>query len=431
MTNTSVRPGSVLSGESLSFPVRRDQDEPLELAERDLRTHLDRYGARPVTRGDAAERLLDTLTTIGLTGRGGAHFPVAEKWRSVRRAVAESGRTAVLVANAAEGEPLSAKDRALLVARPHLVLDGLFGTAEAVGADELVVWTHRGDTAHRHLAAAIEQRRGAGLDEPPVRLVSAPGRYLSGESSAIVSGLSGGPVLPRFRTVPAARSGVDGRPTLVHNVETLARIGLAARTGPRGYRTTTLLTVLTDRRLRVLESDPTWTVADAVQASGWTSWQDPQAVLLGGYGGTWLPWSTAAGLPVRESDLRAVGASLGAGIVAPLPAGVCPLAETADVVSWLAGSSARQCGPCEFGLPAIASIVDALAAGQATVADMKRLRQHLGEVEGRGGCHHPDGAVSFVSSALSVFAEHMGAHLSGQACRRREGRGVLPIPTQE
>ncbi|HZC27385.1 MAG TPA: hypothetical protein VE287_10195, partial [Actinopolymorphaceae bacterium] len=192
-----------------------------------LRAHRDRLGLRPRVEGDPdAEHFIAAVDDIGLTGRGGGHFPVAPKWRTALRA----GGGGTVVANAAESEPISAKDAVLLQCHPHLVLDGLLCAGEALGATRLVFWVHDGAHAtHRALGHALAERRYA-LIEPPIDVVVAPRSYLSGESSAVVQGLSGGPVLPEFRLVPSAARGVDGRPTVVHNVETLARVGLAART---------------------------------------------------------------------------------------------------------------------------------------------------------------------------------------------------------
>ncbi len=393
-----------------------------------LADHLASFGPRPRL---GAETMLALLDGIGLTGCGGGHFPAARKWRTVREAARGSGRSAVVVANAGEGEPASAKDAALLAHRPHLVLDGLALAAETVGAGDVVVWTH-GDAhaLHRVLVQALAERRSAGLAEPPVRLVSGPGRYLSGEASAVVRALSGGPALPAHQRVPAAIAGVRGRPTLVNNVETLARAGLAARTGVSGWRPSSLVTVLAGGRRTVVEVPPTMRLADAALAGGWKVDAAPQAVLLGGYGGSWLPWARAADLPVDEAAMRTAGLSLGAGVVALLPHGGCGLAETARVSAYLAANSARQCGPCRFGLPAISGVLDDLVRGTARRADLKRLQRWAGEVTGRGGCHHPDGAVRIVLSALRAFPEDVERHRHGAPCPGVGRRPVLPIPAE-
>jgi NADH:ubiquinone oxidoreductase subunit F (NADH-binding) len=150
------------------------------------------------------------------------------------------------------------------------------------------------------------------------------------------------------------------------------------------------------------------------------------ALLIGGYFGTWANPAAAAQLLFSAAGLRAVGGSPGAGLIAALPADVCGLAETARVARYLAAESAGQCGPCLFGLDAIAGELEALAAGRPF--EQARLRRWLGQVEGRGGCRHPDGAVRMIRSALEVFEPEIAQHVQGW-CRGARPPGVLPVPS--
>lgn len=410
-----------LLDEAVTFPA----DRPGELTGgQSLSQHLAVLGARP--RG--ADQLFDDIDVLGLTGRGGSHFPTSRKWRRVRDGIRRTGLAAMVVANAAESEPASAKDLALLTQRPHLVLDGLVCTAEAVGAKDLVVWAHsENHPLHRILVQALHERR-ADLDEPSIRLVSGPARYVSGESSAIVRALAGGPALPQFRLGHATSGHGTGRPTLVHNVETLARIGLLARCGPERAPRTSLVTVLTGSRRTVVEVGEAARLDDTLHAGGWPATETPRAVLMGGYGGQWVPWSDGEGLLVHEPTLRSAGFSLGAGVLVPLPAANCGLAETARIARFLAESSARQCGPCLFGLPALAGAVEALAVGRASRGDLRRMHRWTREVAGRGACHHPDGAVRLIVSALRVFKDDVAEHRRGRPCRGLRAASLLPIP---
>lgn len=376
----------------------------------DLSTHLDRLGSRPSC-GDASV-LLGILDEAELTGRGGGHFPVAKKWRTALRA----GGGGIVIVNAAESEPGSAKDRALLATVPHLVLDGLACAVEALGAKECVIWLHADAyEARRAVATAIAERQHAGLQELPVRQVLAPDRYLSGESSALLQALSGRPALPTFALRPAAEAGYQGRSAIVHNVETFARVALLVRTGVRGYSPTTLVTMNTAAFRTVLEAAESVTIGEAVRAGGWDG-RDPQAVLVGGYGGDWLAWSVAAPLRLSERHLRVAGASLGAGVLLPVGPFECGVARTAHIAQFLADASARQCGPCRFGLPELADRLAALAAGKARRDEIEQLDRLAALIEGRGGCHHPDGAVRMVASALSVFADDVTRHARGLRC---------------
>lgn len=386
-----------------------------ELAPDTLREHQRRYGPRPACRGAAGSALIEQLEEAQLTGRGGAHLPSVVKWRAVRRAAGVGGGT-VVVANGAEGEPDSRKDAALLELRPHLVLDGLVCAAETLGAREAIVWLH--DNAHVARAAlsrALTER--ATLDEPRVRIAFGPDRYLSGESGAVVRALSGGPALPAFRTVSSAVSGVGGMPTLVHNVETLARVALVAR---GAYCASELVTITLGSSHVVVEV-PTKADLQAIVMRALGASQ-PRAVLIGGYGGSWRGWPDLADVSLAEPSLRRHGLSLGAGVLRVLDRTECGLHRTADIARFLAGQSARQCGPCLFGLDAIADRMTEIAVGgRRSRRDPERIARFSSEISGRGACHHPDGAVRMVSSALSVFADDVVAHRRGR-CLATGGR---------
>jgi NADH:ubiquinone oxidoreductase subunit F (NADH-binding) len=133
------------------------------------------------------------------------------------------------------------------------------------------------------------------------------------------------------------------------------------------------------------------------------------------------------GLPLANAALRPHGAAVGAGVIAALPAGRCGLAETARVARYLALESAGQCGPCFNGLPRIAAALGRLAAlrpGPGVIADVRRW---AGLVTGRGACHHPDGTVRFVRSALRVFGAEIERHERGR-CGGHGGPPFLPLP---
>ena len=416
-------PGARLLDAPVVFGLR-SRGRPPGGQPHDLDRHAYQYGPRPLATGVHGDSLLDCLQQAALTGRGGGHFPVAVKWRAALAA----GGGGTVVANGAEGEPASAKDAALLQLRPHLVLDGLALAAETMGARDAVVWLHEGDHAtHQAVTRAVAERRSAGDLPLTVRVAVGPDHYLTGESSSVVRALSGGPALPYLARRPAAVQGVAGRPTLLHNAETLARVALVARFGPGGDSDGALVTVVGPSWRVVVGVSAGETFGQLVARTGMVAGV-PQAVLVGGYGGSWLPWAKAAGAQVSASGLASLGASLGAGVVAPLPAGACGIAQTARLVEYLAASSARQCGPCMFGLPAVADLVTRLATGRAGRGDLKTLRRYAGEVAGRGACHHPDGALRLVWSALRVFEADVLRHVAGQPCAGACGPALLPVP---
>jgi NADH:ubiquinone oxidoreductase subunit F (NADH-binding) len=111
-----------------------------------------------------------------------------------------------------------------------------------------------------------------------------------------------------------------------------------------------------------------------------------------------------------------------------LPAGACGLRETARVVTYLADESAGQCGPCRFGLGALAKALAALARGRGGPAALRDLEELPAEISGRGACAHPDGAVRLVRSALSVFPDEVERHRAGY-CSATDHVPLLPVPT--
>jgi NADH:ubiquinone oxidoreductase subunit F (NADH-binding) len=150
-------------------------------------------------------------------------------------------------------------------------------------------------------------------------------------------------------------------------------------------------------------------------------------VLIGGYFGTWVAPSAISSLRLGRADLARAGASLGCGVIAVLPASACPLAEVARITKWLAGQSAGQCGPCAFGLPAIADALGTAVAGDPSGRAEAALRRWLPMVEGRGACKLPDGVSRFVGSALDVFGDHLARHRTAAGCGA-DRKAVLPVP---
>jgi NADH:ubiquinone oxidoreductase subunit F (NADH-binding) len=142
-----------------------------------------------------------------------------------------------------------------------------------------------------------------------------------------------------------------------------------------------------------------------------------QAVLAGGYLGGWLAWPGAAAAAVSAAGLRRAGAALGPGTLTVLPATACGLAETARILSFLAGQRAGQCGPCTHGLPALAGALRQIAFGRPhpdTIGWAGRLT-HL--LPARGACHLPDGGAGLAASALRVFATDLRWHADHGPCR--------------
>jgi NADH:ubiquinone oxidoreductase subunit F (NADH-binding) len=405
----------------------------------DLHTHLARYGRLPYRERQGT--LIHDIEAAGLTGRGGAAFPVHRKLAAVYEAAERRRRPPAVIANGAESEPASDKDATLLWLAPHLVLDGLQLVAEAVGADTAILYTHadRSNDVGRRLRNAVAEREAVALDRVPVQLAEAPPRFLAGQETALINHLTGGPSVPTFIPPRVTERGYQGNPTLVQNVETLAHLALIARRGPRWFRAVGTRDEPGSMLATIRRADGTPRITEVplgMPLKELTGEVRPdQGVLLGGYHGTWITGQQAAALTLDNVSLEPAGARVGAGIVITLPADRCGLIETANVVRYLALESAAQCGPCLNGLPRIAAAFAELASGRARPQTRADLERWCGLVTGRGACHHPDGTARFVRSALVTFAAEADRHAKGRCTAMNAGtnpgtnyKPFLPIP---
>jgi len=472
------------------------------------------YGYRD-GHGRGEVSLIEDLEHAGLRGQGGAGFPTGAKLR----AVAEQGKRAVVVVNAAEGEPASLKDRTLMQALPHLVLDGAQLAARAVGAKEVIVCVCESAPASAQYAAqAVAERETASArrvsGEASVQLASVPGGYVAGQETALVNYLNGGPALPTFTPPMVFQQGVRRRPTLVCNAETFAHLALIARHGPDWFRElgmpsqpgSTLVTLAgAVRHPGVYEIEHGSALSSLIDAAGGIAaagarkgasrglangaaadlaWNgpavedpaanshavgdiaaggEPRALLVGGYGGSWIDGRMLRGVALSDEHLAPHDATLGAGVVCVLSPEACPVAEVARLTRWMAGQSAGQCGPCVHGLDAIASAVEQIVAGHGaegrdaggrgaggrgaeergagrggheSSASPASPAHAVGEVERlatlvnrRGACGHPDGVARMVASALQAFGPEWADHAMHGPCEGCERVGELPLPT--
>ena len=382
----------VLPGPSLLAGIARG---PGLTAHRSVRGPLPRVGI---------DELIDLAARTGLRGRGGAGFPLENKLRAVRRA-----HRPPVVVNVCEGEPLSAKDAALAVVAPHLVLDGAVLAARALGSRtvHLAVPGER-PVVGASLAGAVGERHPR---EDGVRFAlhtARPG-FVSGQARAVLELIEGRENLPVTGLRPATLTGLRGRPTLLNNAETFAQLAAVAlpswQEGAPAHRAlTTLLTVDDGGERRVRE---------VPLGTPWHEVLGPQArrghVLVGGFHGRWASAGALDCLTISQEDMERCGLTLGAGVVFVPPG--CPVDATSRIVSFLAGQTAGRCGPCMNGLPALASLVSDLADGCADRNEVARISR---VVTGRGACAHPDGTAAMVESALHALDGELARHARGQ-----------------
>ncbi len=266
--------------------------------------------------GIGSHELIAAVADSGLRGRGGADFPTARKLSAVAGA---GGGVSAVVVNGSETEPASEKDKLLISRLPHLVLDGAILAAKAVGAPKVIIQV--GESAIesiRALAGALSVRAG---DPVPIEVVEAPEGYVAGEESAVIHYLNARRPLPTFVPPRPYQRGYRGRSTLIQNPETLAQLALVARFGSRWYRElgtdadpgSALVTILGAVEVPgVYELSFGTPVSDLLAATGGVT-EPVQALLVGGYFGTWVEASrmSPSALGAGRPPLRRLFARLG------------------------------------------------------------------------------------------------------------------------
>lgn len=394
-------------------------DRLMKAAAPDFASHLATFGPLPQPgRTPELPDLLDVLRDAGLEGRGGAAFPAWRKLAAVPARERARGHRVVVIGNAAEGEPLSSKDATLLMVAPHLVIDGLLLLAQSVHAKAVYLY------AQRSTLASVSRALGERRDARGIELREAADSFISGEASAVVSALAGGRPVPQDRTVRLTETGLGGRPTLLHNVETLAHMALIRRFGAAWFRS---VGTASDPGTRLVTVHGGARPPSVLEIAGGTGLHhvlrfagiDPaglSAVLVGGFHGAWVP-ASAGDVRLDREHLAPFGAGPGAGILLAQDARHCPLSTASSIATFLAGETAGQCGPCVNGLPAMAGVLSRLTRGERDAALVIELRRLAHLVTGRGSCNHPDGTARFVLSTLTVFDTDVQAHLSG-TCRK-------------
>jgi NADH:ubiquinone oxidoreductase subunit F (NADH-binding) len=363
------------------------------------------------------EVILERLAEAGLRGRGGGWFPAARKWRAVR---AEGGDPLV-VANGAEGEPGSVKDRFLMLTRPGDVVRGLGLAARAVGAREAVVFLKA--SFHEPARALGDALRREPPDGLAVTVRQGDDSYIAGEETAVLEVLEGRRAWPRPKPPLPFAVGFQGRPTLVQNVETLARVP-AAVADPAAFRASepTLVSLWGHvRRPGVHEVALGTPLPRLIEEHAGGAPDGVGLVFPAGPSAAPLPASRAA-LPLDPDALRAAGSGLGTGAVLVVRPQACPVSVAASLAAFFERESCGQCPPCTMGSASLARITRALEDGGARASQLAALGEVAGFMSSHGYCAHSRTAAAVVSAVLSLARPDVEAHLEAGRCPRPQDR---------
>ena len=409
---------------------------------RSLREYLAAGGGRGLTgaRAIGAEATIADITAAGVRGRGGAGFPAGTKWRSVASA---GGARHYAVANGAEGEPGTFKDRALLRANPYAVLEGLLISAEAVGAAEAYLAIKA--SFDQELAAvyrALTEIEAAGwLGELTVTVAMGPEEYLFGEEKALLEVIEGNEPLPRwlppylhglFATAPQLGwesaeaepgevGGDESNPTLVNNVETLAQVAWVMNHGVEAFRSvgtaespgTVLCTVVGDVTRPDVVEVPMGTTLRAIidHCGGPPEGRQVKAVFSGVANA--VITGDQLDTPLTYEHMDAAGSGLGAGGYIVYDDSVCLVEVACTLSRFLWVESCGQCPPCKLGTGEITAILERIRTGKGTEHDLAEIETRLRFVADGNRCYLPVQERTMIASILRSFPEDVTAHLAG------------------
>jgi NADH-quinone oxidoreductase subunit F len=371
--------------------------------------------------GVAPLTVVDMIVASGLRGRGGAGFPTGLKWQTVL-AGATSGEPITVAVNAAEGEPGTFKDRALLRRNPYRVLEGALVAAYAMSAPRVVVATKRsfGIEVGRLRTAVAELRAADVATDVTIDIVEGPDSYLYGEETAMLEVIDGRHPLPRV--APPFRRGLEphpGTPVLVDNVETLANVPGIVVEGPAWFRAagtdespgTIVCTVSGDtRRHGVGEFEMGTAMGEVIDDLGRGPTEGRQ--LVAAIAGTANPLVTAAEFdtPMSYEAMSRIGSGLGTGGLIVFDDSRDPVDVGRAVSHFLAIESCGQCEPCKLDGEAIASSLRQIVIADADDATFETLRRRVGTV-GRGArCALARQQESVIGDLCARFGEALAEY---------------------
>jgi NADH:ubiquinone oxidoreductase subunit F (NADH-binding) len=384
------------------------------------------------------EATLEEITASGLRGRGGGGFLTGAKWSSVRAA---GGGRHYVVANGAEGEPATFKDRMLMRRDPYRIIEGAAIAALAVGAGEVFVATKRSFTTESAALqrAAVELGRSGLFRELEVVIVEGPDEYLFGEEKALLEVIEGREPLPRllppwqhglFATAPAGgweaeviTGRGDSNPTVVNNVETMATAAHVLARGADWFRSmgtpqspgTILATVVGDVfRPGVFEVELGTSLAELLALAGGPPPGHEWRAALSGVANAVLPASDFD-VPLTYEDLAARGSGLGAAGFVLYDDRTDMLSVARELSRFLAVESCGQCPPCKEGCMQITERLLAIELGRGNDSDLGEVQAWLRRVTDANRCYLGTQEQVVVSSILRRFPEDVAAHLEGTA----------------
>ncbi len=376
--------------------------------------------------------ITELVKEAGLRGRGGAGFPTGLKWSFIP---ADSPNPTYLVVNADESEPGTCKDIPLMLATPHLLVEGAIIASYAIKANHAFIYV-RGETLHvvRRLQNAVQEAYDAGYlgrdilssgFDLDIVVHAGAGAYICGEETALLDSLEGRRGQPRLRPPFPAVAGLYASPTVINNVETIASVPSIVSRGVDWFRS------------MGTEKSPGFTLYSlSGHVTNPGQYEAPLGITLrelldiaGGVreghelkfwtpGGSSTPLLTADHLdaPLDYEGVAAAGSMLGTKALQIFDETTCVVRAVTRWTEFYKHESCGKCTPCREGFWWLVQILDRLEAGEGTESDLDKLLDLSDNIAGRSFCALADGGVAPITSSLQYFRDEYVAHFDNGGC---------------
>jgi NADH:ubiquinone oxidoreductase subunit F (NADH-binding)/NAD-dependent dihydropyrimidine dehydrogenase PreA subunit len=379
----------------------------------------------------APEAVIEEIKVSGLRGRGGAGFPSYRKWEFCRGA---KGSPKYLICNADEGDPGAFMNRSLIEGDPFALLEGMLIAAYGIGANLGYIYIRAEyPLAIQRLRIAMAQMEeigllgkdilGSGFDFE-IKIKEGAGAFVCGEETALIASIEGKRGMPRSRPPFPAVSGLHGKPTTIHNVETLATVPNIMRNGGDWYAgfgtekskgTKTFALVGKVRRTGLIEVPLGTTLREIIFDIGGGTQKPFKAVQTGGPSGGCLS-KEYLDLPIDYQSLQDAGTIMGSGGLIVMDEHSCMVDVAQYFLRFTSKESCGKCVPCRIGTRKMVEILEKITVGQGTLEDLKALQGLSGTIKNGSLCGLGQTAPNPVHTTIKYFRDEYIAHIEDKRC---------------
>ncbi|EFK07534.1 respiratory-chain NADH dehydrogenase 51 Kd subunit [delta proteobacterium NaphS2] len=388
---------------------------------------------KKVLLGMSREEVIDEIKRSGLRGLGGAGFPTGRKWEVCYKA---QGPKKYVICNGDEGDPGAFQDRSVMEGTPHSVLEGMMIAAYAIGAQQGYIYVRAEyPLAVKRLRIAISQAKqkgflgkdilGSGFDFK-IALFQGAGAFVCGEETALIASVEGFRGMPRLRPPFPAESGMEGKPTIIDNVKTLASIPVIIDQGAESFARVgtekskgTVVFALTGKveNNGLIEVPMGMTLREIIFdiGGGIPDGKTFKAVQTGGPSGGCLPES-ALDMPVDFDSLKAAGSMMGSGGLVVMDEDTCMVDLARYFLDFTQRESCGQCTPCRLGTKQLFDILNDITKGQGRPEDIDLLLEISEAVSTHSLCALGKTAPNPVITTIRYFRDEYEAHINEKRC---------------